>query len=192
MCYETVLSKRKLKIERRYNSKFKIDFEYEPYYHRSAFGYPNLYIIKQDEPDGIYPSTWGFVPEYAMKNVDGFRKKYNTYNAKSENILSSNTFKNSAREKRCLIIADGFFEPHHINKGSMPYFCYQPTKEYEDGRDLFVFAGLYSNIDEYAKCYSCTIINKGCKSIFCRSSQPKKRMPLVLDEEFNNEWLMKV
>lgn len=189
MCYETVLSKGKVKIEKRFNSRFMIDFEYEPYYHRSAFGYPNLYIIKMDEPNAIYPSTWGFVPEFALENLDQFRKKYNTYNAKSETILTSGTYKKSAREKRCLIIADGFFEPHHQNKVSIPYFCYQPTKEYEDGRDLFVFAGLYSTIEEKDKCYSCTIITKEANPFFAEVHNQKKRMPLVLNEEFVNEWL---
>lgn len=189
MCYETSLTKDKPLVEYKYKANFKIDFEYEPYYHRSAFGFPNLYIIKQDEQDGIYPSTWGFVPEYSLENIDGFRKKYNTYNARSENILTSGTFKSSAMEKRCLIIADGFFEPHHINKVSIPYFCYQPTKDYQDGRDIFVFAGLYSTIEEKDKCYSCTILTKEANPFFAEVHNQKKRMPIVLNEEFINEWL---
>ena len=143
MCYEASLTKDKPLIEFKYKAKFKIDFEFEPFYHRSAFGYPNLYIIKQDEQDGIYPSTWGLVPEYSLENVDGFRKKYNTYNARSQSIFTSGVYKKSAFEKRCLIIADGFFEPHKEGKISIPYYCYIPSKIYKDGRDLFLTKLLY-------------------------------------------------
>lgn len=190
MCYETTSTKWRKEIEDRLNSEFAIDIEYDPYYHRSAFGFPNLYIIKMDEPNLIYPSTWGFVPEWSIKNISGFRQKYNTFNARSESILTSGTYKESARNKRCLIIADGFFEPHHQNKVSIPYFCYQPTKKYEDGRDLFVFAGLYSTIDEYAKAYTCTILTKEANPFFAEIHNQKKRMPLVLDEDFTNEWML--
>ncbi|WP_432412419.1 SOS response-associated peptidase [Rasiella sp. SM2506] len=187
MCYETSSTKIKEAMEDYAQASFAVPLEYEPFYHRSAFGFPNLQIIPMHAPDEIYPSTWGFVPEWAMKDIDNFRKKYNTYNAKSETILSSGTFKTSAREKRCLILADGFFEPHKENNISIPYYCHIPTKEYKDGRDLFVFAGLYSQIAEFA--YSCTIITTEANEFFSEVHNVKKRMPLVLDEGLKDEWL---
>ncbi len=53
-----------------------------PYYHVSGFTYPTVSIIKMDEPNVIYPSTWGFIPDWAEKDIPSFRKKYNTLNAK--------------------------------------------------------------------------------------------------------------
>ncbi|PKP25730.1 MAG: hypothetical protein CVU03_06945 [Bacteroidetes bacterium HGW-Bacteroidetes-2] len=186
MCYEVSSTKEIPEIIEYSNAEFEIPFEYEPFYHRSAFGYPNLQIIKMDAPDEIYPATWGFVPEWAMENIEGFRKKYPTFNARSETLFSSNTYKQSARDKRCLIIADGFFEPHKENKISIPNFCYIPSKKYKDGRDLFVFAGLYSEMDEFA--YTCTIITKEANDFFAEIHNEKKRMPLVLDDDLKTEW----
>ncbi len=187
MCYQTSQTKSKTITENYARSRFAIPFEYAPYYQRSAFAYPNLQIIKIDAQDSIYPATWGFVPEWAMKDIDGFRKKYNTFNAKSETVLTSGTFKESAREKRCLILADGFFEPHKENGISIPTYCYIPSNEYKDGRDLFCFAGLYSEIDENA--YSCTILTTTANDFFAEVHNVKKRMPLVLDEGLKDEWL---
>ena len=121
-----------------------------------------------------------------MEDIAAFRKKYNTLNAKSETLFSSGTYKKSAADKRCLILADGFFEPHKEGKVSIPNFCYIPTDAYPDGRDLFVFAGIYNEIDTDA--YSCSIITKEANDFFAEVHNVKKRMPLVLDEGLFKEW----
>lgn len=190
MCYETASTKFKPEIEEHYNIKFEVPLEYEPYYHRSAFGYPNLQIIKMDEPESVWPATWGFVPEFAMRNINAFRHKYTTFNARQETVLTSNIYKHSAREKRCLIIADGFFEPHYEGTMAQPYFCYIPSEKFPDGRDLFLFAGLYSEIDKEANAYSCTILTTAANFFFEEIHNKKKRMPLVLNESLANEWFM--
>ena len=56
---------------------------------------------------------WGLVPSYGLKDITAFLKKYNTLNAESETIFTSNTFKHSVHDKRCSILAEGFNEPHH-------------------------------------------------------------------------------
>ncbi|MBU2947357.1 hypothetical protein [Zobellia uliginosa] len=71
---------------------FQVPFEYKPYYRANGFTHPNLYIIKMDEPENIYSALWGLIPEFAMADIPGVQKKYNTLNAKSEAILTSNTY----------------------------------------------------------------------------------------------------
>lgn len=188
MCYSTALRKEKEAIERKMFAEMKIPLEYEPYYHLNGFTHGNLQIIKMDEPNSIYPASWGFVADWGMKDISSFRKKYNTLNAKSETLLKSNMFKESAREKRCLIIADGFYEPHHQNGEAIPYFCYQPSKEYEDGSDIFVFAGIYNEIQEDA--FTVSIITTEANNFFAEVHNKRKRMPLVLDKTFTDEWLL--
>lgn len=186
MCYETALTKKKKQIEERYNVNFAIEGEYEPYFHKTGFNHPNLQIIKMDEPQRIYPASWGLVPDWGINDIAAFRKKYNTLNAKSETLFASGTYKKSAQDKRCLILADGFFEPHKEGTVSVPNFCYIPTSNYEDGRDLFLFAGIYSEIDHEA--FSCSIITKDANDFFAEVHNVKKRMPLVLDEGLYKEW----
>lgn len=186
MCYETTLSKKRQQIERHYNINFAVPLEFEPYYHLSGFTNPNLQIVKMNEPDKIYPASWGLIPDWGMDDISAFRKKYNTLNARSENLFSSGTYKKSANEKRCLILADGFFEPHKQGKASIPNFCYIPTTEFEDGRDFFMYAGLYSEIEE--DIFTCSIITTEANTFFAEIHNVKKRMPLVLEEELINEW----
>ncbi|MFI8379627.1 SOS response-associated peptidase [Leeuwenhoekiella sp. NPDC079379] len=190
MCYATTLTKTKKRIEEVIDRTFEVPLEYQPYYHLNGFSHGNLQIIKMDEPEKIYPSMWCLVPSYGMNDIPEFQKKYNTLNARSESIFKSNTFKSSALEKRCLILADGFFEPHHENGNSTPYFCYQPSDENDDdGRKLFLFAGLYTELEKDNDSYSCTILTTDANDFFAEVHNKKKRMPLVLDSDLYDDWL---
>ena len=181
MCYSTTLRKKEKEIERMTRKSFQVPFEYKPYYRANGFTYPNLYILKMDEPENIYPAMWGLVPQFGMKDIPEFQKKYNTLNAKSETILTSNTYKHSTADKRCLILADGFHEPHEVNGNSYPYFCH-----YKDD-SLFYFAGLYTEIDN--EFLSCTILTMPANEQFEQIHNKKKRQPLILDTEFESDWL---
>lgn len=187
MCYEAALTKPKHTVEEFFQKEFAIDLEYEPYYHLSGFSHPNLQIVKMDEPGYIYPASWGFVPQWGMKDIPAFRKKYNTLNTKSETLFSGLS-KEAGLHTRCLIIADGFFEPHHENGISIPYFCHIPSKEFKDGRALFVFGGIYSEIEKDADLYTCSILTMEANTFFSEVHNKKKRQPLILDEDCYDEW----
>ncbi|TNJ46100.1 SOS response-associated peptidase [Tamlana fucoidanivorans] len=190
MCYSTALRKKKEQIEQsllaNFDADFEIPLEYLPYYHLNGFTHGNLYIIKMDEPEKIYPASWGLVPNWALHNPEGFRKKSNTLNARAENVFERNSYKDIAEDKRCLILSDGFFEPHHENGVSIPHFCYQPSKEYPEG-DLFLFAGLYNELDD--ELYTATIITVGANAFFAEVHNKRKRMPLVLADDLFEDWL---
>ena len=189
MCYSTALRKKK-QIEQLLLSQIPATFpentEYEPYFHLNGFSYGNLQIIKMDEPETIQTAKWGLIPDWATHNPEIFRKKSNTLNARSESIFEKASFKESADEKRCLILADGFYEPHHENGIAQPYFCYQPSKEYPEG-DLFLFAGLYNELDDHS--LTTTILTTEANKFFSEIHNKKKRMPLILDKELIEDWL---
>lgn len=190
MCYATSLRKREGEIRDRLHDElgveFGIDLEYEPFYHRNGFTHQNLYIIKMDEPEVIYPAAWGLVPNWGTLNAPEFWKKSNTLNARAESMFEKPSFKDSANDKRCLILADGFFEPHHVNGISIPYFCYQPSKKYPEG-DLFLFAGLYNELDD--ELFTTTILTIEANEFFAEVHNQKKRMPLVLAYDLYEDWL---
>lgn len=190
MCYSTALRKQRKIIEERLRRQipvnFQIPIEYDPYYHLNGFTHGKLQIIKMDEPDKIYPATWGLVPSWATHNVGEFRKKSNTLNARSESIFEKASYKESAEEKRCLILADGFYEPHHKNGISIPHFCYQPSQEHPEG-DLFLFAGLYNELDDDS--LTTTILTTEANTFFAEVHNKQKRMPLVLDPNSIEDWL---
>ncbi|TXG37027.1 SOS response-associated peptidase [Seonamhaeicola maritimus] len=190
MCYSTTLRKQRKEVEKRLyqeiNTEFEIDFEYTPYFHLNGFSHGNVYIIKMDEPDRIHPAAWGLVPDWGVHNPEVFWKKSNTLNARAESLFEKPSFKNSANDKRCLILSDGFYEPHHVGGVSIPHFCYQPSKEYPEG-DLFLFAGLYNELDN--DLLSATIITVEANDFFAEVHNKKKRMPLVLAYDLYEDWL---
>lgn len=180
MCYATSLTKSKKEIQETFKRDFAIPLEYQKHYHLNGFGSGLLQIIPEGR-NSIYPSNWGLIPEFAFEDPEGFKNKYNTLNARSESIFSSMTYRKSAQESRCLIIADGFFEPHHYKSKSQPYYCKL------EGHKLFAFAGLCTNIDE--ELYSASIITVPANELFEQIHNKKKRMPLVLDDHFLENWI---
>src|SRR5262245_425678 len=55
---------------------------------------------------GLIHVGWGFVPSWANGPNDGHRP----INARAEAVANRHPFKDSFREKRCLVPADGFYE----------------------------------------------------------------------------------
>lgn len=188
MCYETALTKMKSQVQTYFQKDFAFPEKYLPYYHHSGFTHPHLQIIKMDEPNTIYPAEWGYVPRWGMGDIRGFRKKYNTLNIKSETLFKG-VSKDAAYEHRCLIIADGFFEPHRVAGTSIPYFCYIPADTFEDGRELFVFGGIYSELEKDSDNFSCSILTMGANPFFAEIHNIKKRQPFVIDKGLYAEWL---
>jgi putative SOS response-associated peptidase YedK len=188
MCYSTTSTKLKLNIETELKPQITAQFEassnYTPYYRLNGFTHGQLQVITMADKSTIKGAEWGLVPDWAAANPESFRKKSNTLNARSETIFTKPSYKRSATDKRCLIIADGFFEPHHINGKANPYFCYQPSEIYPKG-DLFLFAGLYNETNTLTT----TILTTEANAFFAEIHNKKKRMPLVLDPSYYQEWL---
>ncbi len=182
MCYETSLTKKLAPIEKHTGAVMRYPEVYEPWYHLSGFSHPKMFCIPLDEPAVILPMEWGLVAPWG-EDIPKFRKKYNTLNAKAETLLTSKMYSEPVRERRCLILADGFFEPHYEKLGgpSQPYYCYL------EERKLFSFAGIYNTNDR--DLWTCSIITTEANDFFAEIHNKKKRMPLVLDPDFEGEWL---
>lgn len=187
MCYAVSNTKSQKEIEIKTKAKWESQQPYQPYFHLSAFSYPSLHVQTMEAPLFINSATWGLIPETALTNIGSFRKKYHTFNARAEDLFNSKIYSESLMVQRCLIWADGFFEPHHINKQSIPYYCYIPEKSDVKKRQLFAFAGLYAQMEHQQ--LSCTIITTQANEFFAEIHNLKKRMPLVLSEEYRANWL---
>ena len=76
---------------------------------------------------------WGLVPSWAkdLKICNA------TINARSETIATKPAFSSAFKSRRCLIVADGFYEWQKLGKAKQPYFIHQRDNA------LFAFAGLW-------------------------------------------------
>ncbi len=189
MCYKTVLTKPLRSIIAYKNTPAHQEDAYKPSYHIDGFTHPRLLIITQEDPKLLLPGTWGLVPEFELHDPNGFYKeaKYNTLNARDDKVFSSPSYRKPILESRCLVFADGFYEPHEYLKKKQPYFCYLPGGETIEDRQLFTFAGIYSSNENGD--YYVSLITVPANPFFAEVHNAKLRMPLVLDRNVEDAWI---
>ena len=78
-----------------------------PLFHVTGFQHPKMFIYTSESPNYPVVSQWGLVPFWAKDKKDIWNK---TLNARGETIFELNSFKRSAKDKRCIICINGFYE----------------------------------------------------------------------------------
>lgn len=121
---------------------------------------------------------WGFVPNWSKDDKIG----YKMINARSETLEIKPAFKKSLQQRRCIILADGFFEWYRTTSTKTPYYFYLKNNR------IFGFAGLWTSKtrEDGSTLYTCTIITKKANTIM---SDIHDRMPIILSEESAKIWL---
>lgn len=120
---------------------------------------------------------WGLVPAWANDEKIG----YKMINARSETAHVKPSFKNLMARKRCLIVADSFYEWKRAAEGK------QPIRIQLKNRKVFAFAGLWDKwVNEDKTLFTCTILTKEANP-FMRDIH--HRMPIILPKVKEEEWL---
>jgi len=121
---------------------------------------------------------WGLIPSWAKDESIGSRM----VNARAETLTEKPSFKGLLRSKRCLIVADGFYEWKQENGSKIP--MYMTLKSGEP----FAFAGLWdlwkSPDGEHIR--SCTIITTEPNDLV---APIHNRMPAILLPGVYADWL---
>jgi putative SOS response-associated peptidase YedK len=174
----------------------------------SGFEYRNWPIISgvstnnQLEDWKIEMAEWGLVPYYVSnrEQLNTERIKLSTLNARNDNLLNSNIWKNAAHTGRCLILSSGFFEYRHIPKVGKKGQLLKATDKYPHfitipsaiEHSLFVMAGIKSTwtdrntgetIDSFA------IVTTEANGLMERIHNTKKRMPTILTKSLAEAWI---
>jgi putative SOS response-associated peptidase YedK len=117
---------------------------------------------------------WGLIP-YWSKEPKGF------INARVETIAEKPAFSESFERRRCLIVADGFYEWERNGKVSQPYYF-----QMKDGAP-FTFAGIWDRWkSEGRSITSCAIITTTANELLAKIHN---RMPVILDGACHDLWL---
>ena len=122
---------------------------------------------------------WGLVPFWAKDPSIGNR----LINARAETIAEKPSFRNAYRKRRCLILADGFYEWHTEAGAKVPYFISLVSGE------PFAFAGLWERWDSKdteESLQTATIVTTAADAFV---SKLHHRMPVVLEPETADRWL---
>ncbi|NXP72991.1 HMCES protein, partial [Ramphastos sulfuratus] len=155
---------------------------------------------------------WGLIPSWFKKD-DPSKMKFNTSNCRSDTMLEKSSYKSALlKGKRCVVLADGFYEWQQQSGGKQPYFIYFPqtkdtvAEEKEEDEEwrgwrLLTMAGIFDCWEPPAGgevLYTYTIItvdaSKDVSFIHHRQALALTtlfpRMPAILDgDEAIRKWL---
>ena len=122
---------------------------------------------------------WGLVPKWAKDRAIGNRM----INARSESLAEKPAFRDAFRRRRCLVLADGWYEWQPAAGGKQPWYL----RPKEPGP--LSFAGLWERWTDPATgapLESCTIVTTEAPEAIRRIHE---RMPVVVGEENRDRWL---
>ncbi len=121
---------------------------------------------------------WGLVPSWAKDPKIGSRM----INARSETLAEKPSFRTAYRRRRCLIVADGFYEWKRDGKTRTP------MRIMLDSGQLFALAGLWESWKRPDDSWmmSCAIVTTSANDLV---ADIHDRMPVILDPDVESVWL---
>jgi putative SOS response-associated peptidase YedK len=124
---------------------------------------------------------WGLVPSWAK----ALGAQPQPINAKAETLAQSAMFSRLLPSRRCLIVADGFYEWSGAKKDR------RPIRFFLKGREPFAFAGLWDlwsdpGRSQAAPLRSCTIVTVPANALV---APIHNRMPAILRPGDEEDWL---
>ena len=119
---------------------------------------------------------WGLIPSWAKDPEVGNKM----INARAETVAEKPSYRKAFKERRCLILADGFYEWQKTDSGKQPFYI-----RMED-ESPFAFAGLWESWQNGREIRSCTIITTSPNEV---AAQVHNRMPVILPPEDYEMWL---
>ena len=136
--------------------------------------------IPNDEKNTAEFFIWGLIPMWAKDPSIGNR----LINARGETVAEKPSFRGSFKYKRCLILADGFYElkANSGKKTKTPYFIHMKD------RKPFALAGLWDAWEspDGSSIKTCTIITTTPNELM---EHLHDRMPVILHPRDYAKWL---
>ena len=102
-------------------------------------------------------------------------------NARSETAHEKPSFRQLMSRKRCLIVADSFYEWQQKGGEKIPH------RIQVEGRKFFAFAGLWDKWTEGEQTlFTCTILTKDATGLM---QEIHHRAPIILPKEAEDDWI---
>ncbi len=160
--------------------QFRFSFEefqdYGPYHNIAPTS--RVLTVRGSGPRRAEVMRWGLVPSWAKELSVGSRM----FNARSETVAEKPAFRTALRRRRCLVLADAFYEWQKTPNGKRPMRIALASSE------PFAFAGLWETWKDPSGTVipSCTIITTAANDLI---SPIHDRMPVILPREMEELWL---
>jgi putative SOS response-associated peptidase YedK len=135
-------------------------------------------VINHNGKNQLVYFRWGLIPSWSKDPSIA-----NTLiNARAETVDKKPSFRDAFKKRRCLIVADGFYEWKREGKSKTPLYYYLKS-----GRP-FAFAGLYETwiSPDKKEINTCVIITTGANELI---APVHDRMPVILSNDQERVWL---
>ncbi|OPY16234.1 MAG: putative SOS response-associated peptidase YedK [Syntrophus sp. PtaB.Bin075] len=134
--------------------------------------------VIRDEKNRLVNFRWGLIPSWAKDPAIGSKM----FNARAKTVSEKPSFRSAFKRRRCLIIADGFYEWQKLEKWNVP-FCFSLKSG-----NPFGFAGLYESwtSPEQKQIQTCTIITTDSNELIMPVHD---RMPVIFSKESASLWI---
>lgn len=117
--------------------------------------------------------NWGFIPKFSKPN-----NILKIINSRSESIFTKPSFKNNIIFKRCVVLADGFYEWDQVKNP----FLFKTLNQ-----EIFPLAGIYETYqNDQEMIHTVSLITLDSNQLI---SEIHQRMPLILNEKTLPVWL---
>jgi putative SOS response-associated peptidase YedK len=142
----------------------------------------DIAAVRNTDPDGgreFVLLRWGLVPFWAKDPSIGNRM----INARAETVAEKPSFRAAYRRRRCVVLADGFYEWHREGSVKIPYYITLASG------DPFAFAGLWENWqdrDSETSLQTATLITTSANDYLASLHH---RMPVILEPDRAERWL---
>lgn len=165
------------KIEDRFGEATFDISEYEKSYN-IAPSQMVLSVVNDGTKNRIGYLKWGLVPPWAKDQKIGFKM----INARSETVNEKPSFRDAFQKRRCLIVADSFYEWKQTDERKMPMRIKMKNDE------LFAMAGLWESwkTPQGATLHTCTILTTTPNNLMANIHD---RMPVILKKADEHRWL---
>src|SRR5512137_740170 len=154
MCGRFVLKIELSKIIESFDIK-EVACQYRP--SNNIFPGQQIIAVVHDNINRLVEFKWGLIPWWAKDSSIGYRM----INARAETVAEKPAFRQAFKKRRCLIVADGFYEWQKIGKTKKPlYFSLKSG-------DSFAFAGLHETwaSPDQQQIHTCTIITTDANTL---------------------------
>jgi putative SOS response-associated peptidase YedK len=143
-------------------------------------------VITNEFPDTIQFFKWGLVPKWATDPSIGFKM----INTRTESIIEKPAFRNIFKHKRCLVLADGYYEwqlpkPEENEAKAKTKAVKQPFRFHLPGDELMLLAGLWDTWGPENLHTFCIITCPANED----TAPYHDRMPVILSHFEANEWI---
>jgi len=135
-------------------------------------------VVQRPEGVSLEKMRWGLIPFWAKDPGIGSKM----INARSETVHEKPSFKRPLKNRRCLVVADGFYEWQKVDGTKIPTFIRLKSQR------PFGLAGLYDvwKPPDGEAITSCTIITTDANPFL----QPiHNRMPVILPPDAYTQWI---